>query len=419
MLSPGVPLDLPELVARARGRRAGDRRAGAGLALAARPDRRHHRHQGQVDDHHARRADARGGGPARARRRQHRRAAQRPGGRRPPTTPCTWSRRAAFSSKPPTASIRGSPRSSTSRRTTSIGIRRCGLRGGQARVFANQTAEDWAVVNADERRRRWRWRARAARGRSATRSAPKRGADVFADRGFIWQRTSDGDVPLVPLSAVRLAGAHLLSNVVAASAISSLAGADGAAMARALDGFTGLEHVMEPVGHDRRRALRQRLEGDQRRCGRAIDRELRLGGRDRRRQVQGRRPARSGAGRSRRTAGRWSPSARRGRWCARRSPARCRWSRRSRWPKRCARAWALARPGRRGAAGAGVRELRHVRGLRGPRAAVQGGGATAGRGGRGRRVSSEQSSVGWRRVGAGRWERRLPRSARLVSHSRN
>ena len=35
------------------------------------------------------------------------------------------------------------------------------------------------------------------------------------------------------------------------------------------------------------------------------------------------------------------------------------------------------------------------------------------------RVSSEQSSAGWRRVGAGRWERRLPRSARLVSHSPN
>ncbi len=32
-------------------------------------------------------------------------------------------------------------------------------------------------------------------------------------------------------------------------------------------------------------------------------------------------------------------------------------------------------------------------------------------------VSGEQSSAGWRRMGAGRWERRLPRSARLVSRS--
>ena len=38
--------------------------------------------------------------------------------------------------------------------------------------------------------------------------------------------------------------------------------------------------------------------------------------------------------------------------------------------------------------------------------------------GRTARVSGEQSSAGWRRVGADRWERRLPRSARLVSQSR-
>ena len=38
-------------------------------------------------------------------------------------------------------------------------------------------------------------------------------------------------------------------------------------------------------------------------------------------------------------------------------------------------AYALAKPGGRGAAGAGVRELRHVSRLRGARPAIQGGGA--------------------------------------------
>jgi UDP-N-acetylmuramoylalanine--D-glutamate ligase len=116
----------------------------------------------------------------------------------------------------------------------------------KTRIFANQTPSDWTVVNADS--------AEAVTLAEASRARQVRyamsgaaGADVFADRGFIWQRTSDGDVPLVPLNAVRLSGTHLLSNVVAASAISSLAGADGGAMTRALDGFTGLEHVMEPV----------------------------------------------------------------------------------------------------------------------------------------------------------------------------
>jgi len=74
------------------------------------------------------------------------------------------------------------------------------------------------------------------------------GAAVFADRGFVWQRTSEGEVPLLPLSAVEIPGRHLLSNVVAATAISTLAGADGGAITRAVTGFTGLEHVMEPAG---------------------------------------------------------------------------------------------------------------------------------------------------------------------------
>ena len=73
-------------------------------------------------------------------------------------------------------------------------------------------------------------------------------ADIHAGRGFVWQRTSEGDVPLLPLAAVHLAGRHMLSNVVAATAISHLAGATDASLAQALDGFTGLEHVMELAG---------------------------------------------------------------------------------------------------------------------------------------------------------------------------
>jgi UDP-N-acetylmuramoylalanine--D-glutamate ligase len=115
------------------------------------------------------------------------------------------------------------------------------------RVFANQTFEDWTVVNADSAEALDLAGPTPARQvRYALDAAP--GAHVFADRGFIWQRTSDGDVPLVPLGVIRLAGRHHLSNVVAASAISSIAGADGPAMVRALEGFSGLEHVMEPAG---------------------------------------------------------------------------------------------------------------------------------------------------------------------------
>ena len=119
---------------------------------------------------------------------------------------------------------------------------------GQAkrRIFANQTAEDWAVINADN--------APALRLAAGGRARQLRyavehiaDADVFVDRDFIWQRTAEGATPLVPVSSIELSGRHMLSNVAAATAICQAAGVRGESIARALAGFTGLEHVMEPV----------------------------------------------------------------------------------------------------------------------------------------------------------------------------
>lgn len=116
----------------------------------------------------------------------------------------------------------------------------------KARIFANQTPEDWMVVNQDSPEALALAAGTAARTvRYAVEPDPE--SAVFADRGFIWQRTSDGPVPVVPLTAVHIAGRHMLSNVLAATAISSLAGVPAADMVRALEGFAGLEHVMEPV----------------------------------------------------------------------------------------------------------------------------------------------------------------------------
>jgi UDP-N-acetylmuramoylalanine--D-glutamate ligase len=122
-----------------------------------------------------------------------------------------------------------------------------GYARAKVRIIANQTADDFTVVNAES--------AAAVALVAGTRARLVRyalarlpDAAVFADAGFIWQRTSEGETPLVPLDAVALTGRHMLSNVVAASAISRIAGAGPDALVRALDGFTGLEHVMEPVG---------------------------------------------------------------------------------------------------------------------------------------------------------------------------
>jgi UDP-N-acetylmuramoylalanine--D-glutamate ligase len=113
------------------------------------------------------------------------------------------------------------------------------------RIFANQQPDDWAVVNADSAEATRM--AINVRARVVKYGVDNPTADVHVGNGFVWQRTSEGDIPLLPLAAVQLQGRHMLSNVVAATAISHLAGATGSALAKALNGFHGLEHVMEVV----------------------------------------------------------------------------------------------------------------------------------------------------------------------------
>jgi UDP-N-acetylmuramoylalanine--D-glutamate ligase len=113
------------------------------------------------------------------------------------------------------------------------------------RIFTNQRPEDWAVVNADSTEAVSM--TTTVKARVMTYGIDSDAADVHVGGGFVSQRTSEGDIPLLPLAAVQLQGRHMLSNVVAATTISHLAGASGASLARALEGFHGLEHVMELV----------------------------------------------------------------------------------------------------------------------------------------------------------------------------
>jgi UDP-N-acetylmuramoylalanine--D-glutamate ligase len=71
---------------------------------------------------------------------------------------------------------------------------------------------------------------------------------VLLSGDVIVRRTSAGDAPLVPLASVKLIGRHLVADVLAAAAVASLVGVDAAAMTKAVEGFTGLEHALEPVG---------------------------------------------------------------------------------------------------------------------------------------------------------------------------
>jgi len=116
----------------------------------------------------------------------------------------------------------------------------------KARIFANQTPADWAVVNADDRV----VMEKAARTTARRVVFSPSGAideGFVAEDGWIVKRTSTGHGRLILVSAVELAGRHMLHNVIAATAVASIAGVEPAAMQDALKGFHGLEHVMEPV----------------------------------------------------------------------------------------------------------------------------------------------------------------------------
>ena len=116
----------------------------------------------------------------------------------------------------------------------------------KARIFDNQNADDWALLNADDQPSQVL--AQDARGRrlqfATERDLPE---GVLVARDAIVRRSSAGDQVLVPLSAVKLLGRHLLADVVAAAAVASIAGVEPAAMTHAVETFTGLEHALEPV----------------------------------------------------------------------------------------------------------------------------------------------------------------------------
>ena len=115
----------------------------------------------------------------------------------------------------------------------------------KGRIFANQQADDFAVVNVDDA-------ASLALARTRARLVPLSPSAAIADgivvtSEAIAHRRAGVDAPLVPVSAVRLLGRHLLTDVAAAAAVAEIAGVSPEAMVRAVEGFTGLEHALEPV----------------------------------------------------------------------------------------------------------------------------------------------------------------------------
>jgi UDP-N-acetylmuramoylalanine--D-glutamate ligase len=115
------------------------------------------------------------------------------------------------------------------------------------RIFANQTPDDWVVVNAEDKPALDLAAVSRARHRRFALSADI-GEGVVIRRGFVTGVGPSGERPFIPLEAVRLVGRHLLADVVAAAAVADVAGVQADAMSRAVRSFNGLEHAMEVVG---------------------------------------------------------------------------------------------------------------------------------------------------------------------------
>jgi UDP-N-acetylmuramoylalanine--D-glutamate ligase len=120
----------------------------------------------------------------------------------------------------------------------------------KARIFENQTAADFAVLNADD--------PRTAAMRTGIVSTPflfsRRGeveCGTMIRDGRIVYRDERGEKDLFGVDDIRLRGSHNLENVLAASAMALLAGAPPEALGHGVRSFQGVEHRLEWVAdHD-------------------------------------------------------------------------------------------------------------------------------------------------------------------------
>ena len=333
--SPGVPDESPVVQEALRRGVAAVERGRVRRALPAQPRRRHHRHQRQDDDHRAHRRHLPRRRPAGGRRRQRRPRARRHAGRgRRRTRPSSPSSPASSSS---TSSASGPtwPCCSTSPRTTSTGTAPTAPTWTPSCASSRtRRADDLALLNADDpgiRRRAAAGAARRARparlvlGRAAAAPRAAGGELLVAGVGeddVLWLRVhGELRARCAAATSSRCKGDHNLQNSLAAAAAACAVGAPAAAVASTLRTFEGVPHRLQVGGRRRRRHLRQRLQGDQRRRdAQGAHRLHRRRPPDPRRLRQGRRVRRARRGHRGTRAARCCSSARRRRSSRRRSP---------------------------------------------------------------------------------------------------
>ena len=125
-------------------------------------------------------------------------------------------------------------------------------REAKERIFRNQTADDFLVLNADNEVAA----SAAARARaqvfwfSRTRVI-KQGAFVHEGTIFFRRAELEKPEPVLPVAEIPLKGVHNLENVLAAVAATRLAGVPGAVIRETVAGFQAVEHRLEFVAQVR------------------------------------------------------------------------------------------------------------------------------------------------------------------------
>lgn len=126
-------------------------------------------------------------------------------------------------------------------------------RASKARIFAEQTSEDWAVYDdgQDEPRR-------AAHAGHARRAAyrlgpPPEGADLrlWVADDAIWTDHGGGEASWLPLAAIPLPGRHNVANVMGAAGAALALGCDRQRVREAVEGYRPLPHRLERVAEAR------------------------------------------------------------------------------------------------------------------------------------------------------------------------
>jgi len=115
----------------------------------------------------------------------------------------------------------------------------------KARVFENQTAEDYAILNRDDLI--VAGFADKVRARVFFMSQSVELAEGIWHRDGVITFRHDGVEERFPTDGFRLKGVHNIENIMAALATTLLMGCDAATARRVLEGFSGLPHRMEFV----------------------------------------------------------------------------------------------------------------------------------------------------------------------------